>query len=537
MQERVAEFKEMEMGRRLLDLQSMASNLSAAAERLTKEIGLEERYWAEVIQVAAGGWSIFRMAQQPHTMGVKFGFPSATWPEARYNSTAPLGRADDGSVQLQLGKLAGSSKRLQVTITENSRIVGQSSLPAALGPDAPLGERVKEARDSVFAHELWHELNRECRRLLPLGVSLEQDAIVYQMDEQRVMSFQLADLEESDVDNPGLVAQENDLAESMVIIPQILLSQAHKQLVRKRGEAKRRNDDKSSARGHTSTARGSSPPFKLLEPIVTHMKHEQSLRFCTHLFSELTAVLQSAGIQAASCTMVEPLFAPLATARDAAASPADSLVQTLLVPPVVQLDITLTPETRIRVHADPSPLFGTRYLISLLPPRDAPTAGDAATRQAQEALSNPLLDLFPSLVPGEPSPAYAVIGQADAHYSQDNLVWYVENALPRALAARYMGMVQRQEATDSEPDDGWVLRIDRAGICNRETEQYGVSFNVVTNGGNTELQAVAILPQDGTTQTVEWSWTAEGGRQDQQPTLDEVVQKVLGSKLVPAQCA
>ncbi|KAK2075275.1 hypothetical protein P8C59_009415 [Phyllachora maydis] len=161
----------------------------------------------------------------------------------------------------------------------------------------------------------------------------------------------------------------------------------------------------------------------------------------------------------------------------------------------------------------------------------------ASNLQAQEALSNPLLDLFPSLVPGEPSPAYAVIGQADAHYSQDNLVWYVENALPRALAARYMGMVQRQEATDSEPDDGWVLRIDRAGICNRETEQYGVSFNVVTNGGNTELQAVAILPQDGTTQTVEWSWTAEGGRQDQQPTLDEVVQKVLGSKLVPAQCA
>ncbi len=157
---RLPDHKMMAVGRKLQDINSSADKTLAAAIRLQQEIKEETKYWAEVLAVSENGWPTFHHPQIPHTMGVKFGFANAA-AEFGANSTAPMLRGDDGSVVLECAKACAQPKRLQVTIYEGDTIAGKSSLPKPAPSDAPLEARVKEARDTIFAVELWHELNRE----------------------------------------------------------------------------------------------------------------------------------------------------------------------------------------------------------------------------------------------------------------------------------------------------------------------------------------------------------------------------------------
>lgn len=58
----------------LLDITKMVVAARKAQKMLEKEVELEESYWADVVSVTENGWSVCRLPQQRHTLGVRYGF-------------------------------------------------------------------------------------------------------------------------------------------------------------------------------------------------------------------------------------------------------------------------------------------------------------------------------------------------------------------------------------------------------------------------------------------------------------------------------
>jgi mediator of RNA polymerase II transcription subunit 17, fungi type len=55
-------------------LNKTVDSILASASRLEKEIELETRYWQQVLAISDNGWSICRLPNEKHTLGVRFGF-------------------------------------------------------------------------------------------------------------------------------------------------------------------------------------------------------------------------------------------------------------------------------------------------------------------------------------------------------------------------------------------------------------------------------------------------------------------------------
>jgi mediator of RNA polymerase II transcription subunit 17, fungi type len=63
----------------LLEINQTRDAADEAARFLRKEIRAEGRYWEEVMTVHKEGWSICKMPQERHTLGVRFGFSEGTF--------------------------------------------------------------------------------------------------------------------------------------------------------------------------------------------------------------------------------------------------------------------------------------------------------------------------------------------------------------------------------------------------------------------------------------------------------------------------
>ena len=61
-------------GWKLQSLNDTADSLLRSATRLEKEMEQEARYWEQVLAVKEKGWSICRLPQERHTLGVRYGF-------------------------------------------------------------------------------------------------------------------------------------------------------------------------------------------------------------------------------------------------------------------------------------------------------------------------------------------------------------------------------------------------------------------------------------------------------------------------------
>ncbi|KAK0613101.1 subunit 17 of mediator complex-domain-containing protein [Bombardia bombarda] len=451
---RVPEDKMMAIGKRLIEINKAADTALSAAERLRKEIILETKYWAEVLAVSEKGWSAFRLPQEPHTMGVKYGFSNAA-PDFRAHSVAPMRRAEDGTVRLECGRLGGDSKRLRVTITRNATVVGQSSLPLPLPEDAPLEDRVREARDTIFAQELWHELNREGRNLLSNNVRLEKSAVTYAADSATTIAFQLVPSDRGDsrsVQNPG---SEDDIAETINL--------------------------------------GSPPPYSLLLPVITYYQHEKTIQRCMDFLSVLSRVLRSAGLDT-SLVITEPPITPPAG-----------------------FDLAITPDSRLRIIAKPSSLFGTRFLVYPLPSARAPDA------------PNPLIRWFPSASPEIRTPG----GFADGFYDgTKKLFWYLLNAVPRALTLHYAPITKELRSgagmTDREPTN-WVIHFTGKALVDDDVELLGVRFDFPLDyaTGYPELHVAGDFSEGGKPVHMEWSWTPASSLEGGGENLENIVRQVL----------
>lgn len=62
------------MGWTLMEINKTRDAAEAASSFLQEEVDLENKYWEDLIGVQSTGWSICKMPQERHTLGVRFGF-------------------------------------------------------------------------------------------------------------------------------------------------------------------------------------------------------------------------------------------------------------------------------------------------------------------------------------------------------------------------------------------------------------------------------------------------------------------------------
>ncbi|KAK0729995.1 subunit 17 of mediator complex-domain-containing protein [Lasiosphaeris hirsuta] len=490
-QSRIPDNKMAAIGMRLLAVNKAADSLESASRRLKTEIGLETTYWNEVREASERGWSVFRHPEEPHTMGVKFGF-SSTAPDFKANSIAPMRRAEDGTVRLEHGRLAGVSKHLQVTISQHDKVVGQSPLPC------PLQDHVKEARDTVFAQELWHELNREGRTLLAHDVRLRKDAVVYTDNAKRTVSFRLVTLEEAD-DQRSVEPKPGDAeAERINNILHLLLINAH-----------RHNEFKRSEQGIPSANRGPTPPYNLLLPLITDRKHEEVMSQCIGFLSALCNALRAAGLDA-SFTLTEPPISGTST---------ESLAAALLNPTGAEFDLTITPESRLRILAKPS-TFGTRFQVCLLPPLRADQ-------------KNPLAWSYP---PASDASMRTTINDM-LYDNTTKLFQYLHSAVPRAITWYYKALLlpgieaaaqAAAEAAGRDIWNKWIVDTFNTALVD-DVGEYGVRFDfpIDPDSGLPQLHVIGDLVEGESGKTHrEWTWTSAGGGGE---SLSNVVEHVLAN--------
>ncbi|KAI1436990.1 subunit 17 of mediator complex-domain-containing protein [Xylaria sp. CBS 124048] len=279
-------------GWRVMGINNMADSVLAAAERLEKEIELETKYWADVLAVSDDGWAVCALPQEPHTLGVRFGFAESA-PDYRDNSIAPLIRNDDGTIKLGVGKVGSGSQRIRITVKKNGEIIDQSPLPGRIPDDAPLKDRVREARNTIFHQELWYELNREARVLLSHDVRYDGPTIIWKQDKTTEFLFTLEDLDEQDDANTDYTAGIRSSAATYFFL-QFGLFQSHRQNYYKRtslSPSARQNDPIAST-------------YNILRALITRFEYFNSTAALGNYVNQLVHTLHLAGVSTTSCSSV-----------------------------------------------------------------------------------------------------------------------------------------------------------------------------------------------------------------------------------------
>ena len=67
--------EEIALGWTIMDINQTRDAASKAASFLEREVDGESRYWEDIMTVKKSGWSLCKVPQERHTIGVKFGFP------------------------------------------------------------------------------------------------------------------------------------------------------------------------------------------------------------------------------------------------------------------------------------------------------------------------------------------------------------------------------------------------------------------------------------------------------------------------------
>lgn len=77
-EEKRKEARDISMGWTLMDIDQTKKTAEKATNNLSKEIERERAYWKEVMAVKQNGWSVCKLPNERHTLGVRFGFTEGT---------------------------------------------------------------------------------------------------------------------------------------------------------------------------------------------------------------------------------------------------------------------------------------------------------------------------------------------------------------------------------------------------------------------------------------------------------------------------
>ena len=336
-------------------------------------------------------------------------------------------RDEDGSVKLDSDILGGTSERLVITFERGGKVVGRSTIAPQPDNDAPLEARVLEARNTLFAQELWHELSREARTLTAYDVRLRGSNLTYEMDEETKMTAELVPLDSAPPSDDFL--PENDTAEAISLALHILLSYAHRhnELIRVR-----------PLPPHIPRSRGPHA-YALLRPVIARSICLRNITSSTRYVGALIKTLQKAGLGASfTLQTAHPSIPEFASQGPNQLSAAQLLVRNMLQPPEFTLRVNLVPETPLTVRGRTYlyPIIATYYNISLPP-------------------SSPLETLCPP--------------HKDGYTDLSSLAEYLCAATDRLLAEHFIGKL---------PGDQWTKNVQGTAIQQIDNEQWELHFAV-----------------------------------------------------------
>ncbi|KAI8627894.1 subunit 17 of mediator complex-domain-containing protein [Xylariaceae sp. FL1651] len=477
-------------GWRIIGINKMVDSVLAAAERLEKEIELETRYWADILAVSEDGWTVCALPHEPHTLGVRFGFAESA-PEFRNSSIAPLIRNDDGTIKLGVGKVGGGSQRIRITIHKDGKILDQSPLPRRTPDDAPLNDRVREARNTIFHQELWYELNREARTLLASDVYYDGPTITWKQDKQTEFIFTLEDLAERDDRKVNL---STGICSSIAAYSflQFLLFQSHRHNYNRRTSPS------------PPTQQG-TPTYDILRAFISRLEYFRNSANLTSLLDELVLTLRHAGISTASYSAALSLHKPTASGANQTRHTSGTelhWIQQLVGNLSSMYTFTITPEARIwcQSRGIMRPIIGTYYAIFLKP----------LVAENQDLPQNPLEDSYP---PSDP--------HKEPYINAEQAIYYICQATVRALSQE---LASRAAVELCNQDIQWSDTISGTGITDNKEKQARIDVAVVNKKLVLSLEAKW---HNGKT-SCSGSWTWESGNDNARgESIENIVVKLM----------
>ncbi|CAJ0547816.1 Ff.00g045700.m01.CDS01 [Fusarium sp. VM40] len=461
------------LGLTLMQTDKARDAAEAASSFLEKEVTAEGKYWEEILAVQKTGWSISRVPQERHILGVRFGFLEAA-PEYR-NSLAPMRRGDDGAVQLDCGRLGGVSERVVVTYEKDGQITGRSALPAETADDAPLEQRVLEARNTIFSQELWHELTREARTLAAYDVKLDGPRLICDIDPASKSRIILELVPLSSQASSDETLPDSHAAETISLALHILLGYAHRQneLTRTRPMPP-----------HIPRSRGQQTNA-LLRPIVARLMHLHNVQLVTKHIGALVQSLKRAGLP--SRFVLHTATTSLSDSDPASQGPnqlasSQTMIRNMLQPIEFNIKLTILPNTTFTVRGRTFhfPVTATYYYV-ITPP------------------NSPLSSVCAPYRDGYPDP--------------DALADYLGTATTRLLVEHYLSSL-------SSP---WIKSIQGNSIRNLENEEFELFF-AITETPALLVRSTALA--DGKTMRQEWTWSDDTTKDPVQDIVDRETQKM-----------
>lgn len=453
-------------GWKLLGIENMVDSVMASFDKLEEEMALESRYWDDISAIEQAGFRICRLPHEPQTLAVRFGFPESA-PMFYEHCTGPLRRNEDGSARLVTGPIGRGFKRVRVAIETNGKVTGITALYKQPPDDAPIQRRVIEARNTASNQELWHEINREARMLLPAGVSVGEDSVTWDMGRRSKAIITLED--QGDADNCPELPQ-NLLAESILKALFALKLNVHAQ------NYKRRTYPQPPAANRTNPF----PEYALLRPLIAHAKHLNAFKELAAFLDQLVHLLHRAGVTTASSTYTRPDFANAQKAIGSLAAPTPRLLE-FLASQIFQnknlvFEVNMSPEVRVQIQGATYyvPHVFHRFAISMpnrpqnqnqpQPQRqsqngpnpsgvvDASANGsNATTGTGSNTKQDPQQQQQQSRTPSFLESAYPPPTEAYSDYYP--IMSYLQNAAKRVFAAHLAESAQRRLVDQMRDDD------------------------------------------------------------------------------------
>lgn len=486
--EKTKDQEQVALGWTLMEINQTRDAAQQATSFLQAEVDAEGTYWRDVMAVKSAGWSICRVPQQRHALGVRFGFSEAA-PEFKANGLAPLRRSDNdgGAVEIDSGRIGGTPERLVVTYERDGAVVGRAAPHMSI--DDSIESRVLSARDTIFAQELWHELTREARTLAAYDVRPEDKRLTCPLGANSLITVELLPAQdglaesESDASLP-----ENAVAQTISAALHILLTYAHRcnELFRIR-----------PLPPHIPRSHGQQI-YTLLRPIIARLMHTRNVAACTARAGSLVKALQAAGLSSASFTLhtPQPELADLSSSSSSSSanqlSAAMTLIRTILQPTDFTIALSILPDLSLTIR-------GRTYLVPV-----------TAT-------------YYHVLAPPE-SPLHRICAPyADGYPDLKALVDYLRTATARALAAHYL----TKQGADAP---SWTVGIQGTSICDAENQENEVCFAVEDDDDDDDAEdeegALKLVVKSSVDSSQTWSWPGAAGGKSLDAVVDAAVSKL-----------
>lgn len=347
---------------RMQGLQQSADSLLAAATRLQNNVRKETQYWSQILSISEEGWNVCRIPGQQHRLGVSFGF-SESAPAFSRRGIAELAASSGGNIMLERA-IGSKPKGLRAVLYKNGSVVGTSRLPQVPDPEeTTLEARIRYARDSLFDEELYHEMIRESRTLASLGVGMKGSSIELEFSAASTsginVSLDLVPLDQDHGFNADSAEEQDDaLAHAIVLAARLLLSQAHRDRLKKRSEIPPPLSEKQ---------KDENPILPILRPIRSFIMHRSALDRLNAYVETAASLLEKADIASSH------QLAKFSLAGHKDITNTEALVATLMQPWISEANLFLMDSKGsgtsfgFKVETTLAYGFGSAFTLSVLP--------------------------------------------------------------------------------------------------------------------------------------------------------------------------